>query len=118
MTDQPKNPTISLNGEQWKKLLLLNLEQLHAHLQQIPGNIETGASGLTDEHIANIDKHISEGVLLLRAWRVSKIQVAAPQQAAAQETHQHADKGNGAAPKKGGWPKGKKRAARNQEVTQ
>lgn len=113
MTDTPAK-TIQLKGEQWKQLALLHVAQLSQYLQNIPGSVETGAAGLTDQHLAMIDQHLQEGAMILGAWRRSRgpavqaqPQPAAPVQAEAPAAPQ----GNGViAPKgKGGWPRGKKR---------
>jgi len=65
--------TISLKGEQWKQLALLSYTQLVTHLQGIPGNIENGDAGLTDEHLARIDAHLGEARLFLQSWRVARV---------------------------------------------
>lgn len=81
MTEQ----TIQLKGEQWKQLALLSYSQLVTHLQAVPGNIESGEAGITDQNLAAIDQHLAEARLFLRSWRAARLvmptQVAAPVQA-------------------------------------
>lgn len=123
MTDTPTPAkTIQLKGEQWKTLALLHVQQLSQYLQNIPGSVETGAAGLSDQHLGMIDVHIQEMALILGAWRRSRGPVAPQPQPAAPvqvEAHDPAGggqtgpmtMGNGAATPKGrgGWPKGRKR---------
>lgn len=106
MTEQTAK-TIQLKGEQWKQLAILNVAQLQNFLQSIPGNIESGASGLTDGQIALVEDHIAEMATILRAWRVSKGPVVQPQQPA--ETVVQTNGAAEPAKAKGGWPKGKPR---------
>lgn len=103
--------TIQLKGEQWKQLALLHVAQLSQYLQNIPGNIETGAAGLTDQHMAMIDQHLQEGAMILGAWRRSRGPVI-PQPQVQVEAQAPATPTNGATePKrKGGWQKGRKRS--------
>ncbi len=92
MTEQ----TIMLKGEQWKQLALLSYTQLVTHLQGVPGNVESGEAGITDEGLALIDQHLAEARLFLRSWRAARVvQRVAPVEA----------KANGAVPKKRGRPR-------------
>lgn len=111
MTEPTPAKTIQLKGEQWKQLALLHVAQLSQYMQNIPGSVETGAAGLTDQHLAMIDQHLQEGAMILGAWRRSRGPVVAQPQPPAQTEARAPHPGNGATePKgKGGWPRGKKR---------
>lgn len=96
----------TLSPDEWKQLCLLNVGQLQNYLLGIPALTESGASGMTDEHLAQIEAHVTRGQSFLIAWRKSSVGAARIEPPAA-----HAE-GNGAEPtikRRGGWPKGKKR---------
>lgn len=101
--------TAQLTPEEWKQLCILNAAQLQNFLQSIPGNTETGASGLTDEAMSIVDMHMARGRTFLGAWARAKFEMPKVAQPAAQHH------GNGAEKRKGGWPLGKKRARRVQQ---
>lgn len=103
MAEKTTGKVAQLTPEEWKQLCILNMVQLHNYLQSIPGNTETGASGLTDQVRNIIDAHLARGHTFLRAWQLSRFEM--PQVRVAQPA---APASNGAV-KKGGWPKGKKR---------
>lgn len=112
MTDQtaPK-PTTALTGDEFKVLALTNVSQLQNWLNAIPGCLESGAAGLTADHLDLIDKHLNRCRMFLRSWSLTKVDV---QPAAAPVQVQTESQGNGAAPPKrtGGWPRGKPRKPR------
>lgn len=113
MTDAPK--TMQLAPADWRQLCILNVEQLHGFVSGIPAQTEKGDAALTDEHMALIEAHIGKGRAFLTAWRKSRVpMVAAPE---ASRVEQKATNG-AAAPKRGGWPKGKPRKPRVQEMVQ
>lgn len=103
---EPGGKVAQLTPEEWKQLVLLNMAQLQSYLQTVPGNTETGTSGLTDQHLALIDQHLARGRAFVRAWALARVEMA-PVNVAQPEARP-----NGAQePKrKGGWPKGKSRA--------
>lgn len=70
MTDQPKSTQLS--PEEWKQLCLLNGQQLLNFLSGIPPQIESGAPGLTVEHMAQIDAHVARARNFLGAWLRSR----------------------------------------------
>lgn len=123
MTEQPRS-TAQLMPEEWKQLCLLNLGQLHTFLQSIPSATETGASNLTEQHVAMIEAQIGRTATFLNAWRRARIPGGVADQAAVREEAAAvpvAEKpaSNGAAPKrKGGWPRGKPRKPANATTTQ
>lgn len=108
-----------LTPEEWKSIVLVNFTQLTNWLQAIPGNTETGASGLTEERIQSIEAHLTRTATLLHGWSKAKLTITeAPKAQAAAP----AEQANGAAPPKrrGGWPAGKPRTrqAKAPAVTQ
>lgn len=107
MTDRPK--TLALGTREWNALLAHNSGELAAFFQQQPI-----PSAETYTHIV---QHLDRMKEILPGWLataqppvVREQQVSAPQPAPAQT--------NGAARRKGGWPKGKprKRAAPAQAI--
>lgn len=103
------NKVAQLTPEEWKQLVLLNAAQLQNWLQGIPGNTESGAAGVTADHLALVDGHLNRLRTFLRAWSVAKIDVPAQRSAPSQPATSTID---AAAKGKGGWPKGKKRTPR------
>lgn len=80
-----------LSPEEWKQLALLNCAQLQTFLTNIPPHIESGASGLTAQHMVLVQEHTARGRVFLTAWANSKQRIAPqPVQVVA----------NGAAPEK------------------
>lgn len=116
MTDQTTGKVAKLNPEEWKQLVVLNAVQLQNYLQSIPGTLEGGASGLTGQHQAAIDEHVARGRTFMRAWSLATLDMPTqPKQAAQPKVPQT----NGAAaPKKGGWPKGRKRTPKQPAAQQ
>lgn len=71
MTEPRKSATLS--PDEWKQLALLGCVQLQNYLNGIPPVVESGASGLTVEHMAEIDRHLDRMKSLhLFGWRNSK----------------------------------------------
>lgn len=107
MTEAPKPKTIKLEANDWKVLAVSNVAQLLQGLQ----NIDVPS----EEICKSIHDHIDKLNLYLDAWRrfapPAPLQAEAPPSPAPQAPTAEA-KPNGAAqvePRKGGWPKGKKR---------
>lgn len=116
MTDPitPPRPTTALTGEEFKTLAMTNVVQLQNWLTSIPAHIESGAAGLTAGHLDLIDAHLNRCRMFLRSWSLTKIEVP-PQSVQAQPRAQpDGAQMNGAqpSPRKGGWPKGRKRNPR------
>lgn len=104
MVDAPK--TLALSSREWNALLTVNATDL-ANLfqaQPIP----------TPELCAQLAQRIDRMRAILPGWLASVPHAApdAPKESA-QPSAQVAAQANGAAPKKGGWPKGKPRKKRN-----
>lgn len=105
----PQPKVIQLSAPEWQALALHNVAQLHHYISQMPV--------VTDQNMADIEKHFDQFRDRLRGWKVAAAQQAAANAAhAAQGQSAVTDTGaaaNGAAkPKgKGGWPKGKPRRA-------
>lgn len=117
MTASPKK-TIQFTPEEWKKLVLVNVKQLHDWLENVPGNTETGRAALTEEHLQLIGGHLSRTYEFLIAWSKSRVDVPPtavemPEEAASQDEATEAEP---VEPRKGGWPKGKPRKARDAEA--
>lgn len=106
MTDTPRS-TAQLMPEEWKQLCLLNLGQLHTFLNSIPSATETGASNLTEQHVAMIEAQIGRTATFLNAWRRARIPGGVADQR--EEVAPVKQATNGAAKRKGGWPRGKPR---------
>lgn len=69
-------PTIAeLSPEEWKQLALLNCAQLQTFLNNIPPHVESGASGLTAQHMGLVQEHTARGRIFLTAWANSKLRV-------------------------------------------
>ena len=122
MTDQPKSTT-QLSPEEWKQLCLLNCQQLQNFIGSIPPQIESGAPGLTADHLAMIDNHVVRARTFLNAWTRAKPVVSTAEQQAQVMAQvpaiDAAPASNGAAEPqkgKGGWPKGRKRNAPRADV--
>lgn len=114
MTEQPQRTQLS--PEEWKQLCVLNVAQLHTHLQNLPPVLEGGTSGMTAEQMTAIEAHLARGSQFLNAWaRAKPLQTA--QQSSALAPQEPAQEANGAEPvrRKGGWPKGKKRVSKAAE---
>lgn len=121
MTEQTTGKVAQLTPEEWKQLVLLNAAQLQNYLQGIPGNTETGVSGLSDKHMSLIAGHVDRFQTFLIAWSKARIMVSPPVSAEASAPEADAPAhANGAEPaaKKGGWPKGKKRSPKQPEAAQ
>lgn len=112
--------TTSLSPDEWKALCLTNVAQLHTFLNGIPPISEGGLSGITDQHMALIEGHLNRQSAFLNAWRRSKAVGTVAQAESQPEAPAPAQTANGAqAPKrKGGWPRGKSRKAKQPEATQ
>jgi hypothetical protein len=111
MTASPAKKTTQLTPEEWKQLALLNVQQLGSFLQNIPGNTESGSAGLTEQHLQLIGGHLDRFGSFLRAWSLARVDVPPAVEVAEDD----------AAPetmtaKKGGWPKGKPRKAKEAEA--
>lgn len=98
MTDKPN--TLSLDGNEWRALIGENLNRATQFVQ--------ANQQLSAEHLKAFHDHMDRVKSLISAWHLSAPAMNAGE---AQQREAEAPKPNGAAPKKGGWPKGKKRNA-------
>lgn len=105
MSEQPKSTQLS--PEEWKQLCVLNAKQLFDYINNLPSMArETEESpvisGMTPQHIAAIEAHITRGSQFLNAWARSKpVQEAAnpaQPQATANAANNVAAQLNGAEP--------------------
>lgn len=102
MTDAPK--TLALDSAEWKALLLDNLARAHQAV--------TASQAINPEGLISLGQHLDRIKGIAAAWHASlpKDQLAPqPEPAPAQASANGAEK-----PRKGGWPKGKKRNAPRQ----
>jgi hypothetical protein len=109
---------VALRPEEWRAIIKLALEQTHAFVVSIQP-LETGASGVDAQHIDVFDEQLARLSKFMRAWAKSRIdlprvgdEVPAEPVAAAQNGVHEPQK------KRGGWPKGRKRAKPQAEAPQ
>lgn len=96
-------PTVTLGANEWRSLIITNFQEGITFVNG-NGQIDPNQVKAFDEHLAKIRTYIA-------AWHASAPPVAA-QGAGAAEAQANASpdpSANGAAPKRGGWPKGRSR---------
>lgn len=113
MTEATQPKTIALDAANWQVLAISNSAQLTQFLQNTPMP--------TEETIKLIDAHVAKLGLFLHAWMRAAPPITAqaePAKVAAAADPAPAPAANGAAKRKGGWPKGRSRKPRVVEAVQ
>ncbi|MDE2096881.1 MAG: hypothetical protein KGL39_06500 [Patescibacteria group bacterium] len=106
----------TLTGEEWRQLCLVNATQMHQFLTGIPGVNESGAPGLTADHLLSAFSHLERMQQFLTAWSKAR----APQPEVNAPAQQESAPPNLETPPKrrGGWPAGKPRKPKVAEPEQ